>query len=95
MGMHNIEQHGQPQLVRPIHQTLQLLRRTKPRTDGEETGYLVPKRGIVGVFHDRHELDTVVPEAGDTGEDVVPEFDVGCAFRFRRGDADCAVKGVV
>lgn len=88
MGMYDIQQDGQSQLVRAINQTLEFLGRSVSGTDGEERGHLVPKGRIVGVLHDGHHLDTVVSEFGDTGQDIVPEFDVGPDLGVRGGDAD-------
>lgn len=87
--MHDIQQDSQPQLVCPVNQTLELLGRSVSRTDGEERGDLVAKRGIVGVLHDGHHLDAVVAELGDSREDIVPELDVAADFGFRGRDADC------
>lgn len=88
MGMHNIQQDGQSQLVRSINQALELLGRSVSGTDGEERGDLVSKGRIVGVLHDGHHLDTVVSELGDSGQDVVPELDVASDLGVRGRDAD-------
>ncbi len=49
---------------------------------------MVAEGTVVGVLHDGHELDGVVAEAGDAGEDVVGEFIEGADFAFFLGHAD-------
>jgi hypothetical protein len=89
--VHDIQQHSQPELVCSINQALELLGSTVSRTNSEERGDLVSERRIVGVLHDGHHLDTVVPELGDPRENIVPEFDVAADLGFRGRDTDCEV----
>jgi hypothetical protein len=93
--VHDIQQHSQPELVCSINQALELFGCTVSRTDSEERGNLVSKRRVVGVLHDGHHLDTVVPELGDPRENIVPEFDVAADLGFRGRDTDCEVSVMI
>lgn len=42
--------------------------------DGKEAGDLVTKRGVVRVFHDGHQLNGVVSQLLDAGEDIGGEL---------------------
>ena len=77
VGVHEIHDDGQSQLVRPAHQLFQLLGRAEARRGGEETRNVVAERPVVGVLGDGHELHGVVAAAFDDREDSFSEFAVG------------------
>lgn len=75
--VNNIEKNNESQAVSRVDQLLQVLRRAISAAGGEEVVDLVAEAGIVGVFHDGHELDGVVTQALDAWEHVLGEFLVG------------------
>ena len=60
VGMHQIHDDRQPQLVGAAHQLLQLLGRAAARRGGEETRHVVTERPVVGVLGHGHQLHGVV-----------------------------------
>ena len=54
----------------------------------KKVGHVVAEGAVVGVLHDGHELDGVVAEGFDAGEDVGGELVVGADFFFFGGHAD-------
>jgi hypothetical protein len=76
MRMNDVQQHSDPVTMRSINQLLQLLRGSTPTGGSKEVGNLVTETGVVGVLHDGHELDGVVAQVSDAGEDVFGEFGV-------------------
>ena len=60
VGMHQIHDDRQPQLVGAAHQLLQLLGRAAARCGCEETRHVVAERPVIGVLGDGHELHGVV-----------------------------------
>jgi len=49
---------------------------------------MVAKGSVVGVLHDRHDLDRVVAQSLDARQDVVSKFDIGADAVFLLGHAD-------
>jgi hypothetical protein len=54
----------------------------------KETGDLISEGCIVSMFHDGHELDHIVTEFVDPGQDIGGEFRKGADAMFCGGDAD-------
>lgn len=51
MGMHQIEQHAQPQRVRLVNQRLEVVRCAVPRGRGEEIADLIAERRVIRMLH--------------------------------------------
>ena len=60
VGMYEVHDDPQPQLVGAAHQLLQLLGRAAARCGCEETRHVVAERPVIGVLGDGHELHGVV-----------------------------------
>lgn len=88
MAVHNIQQDGEAELVGRVDEALELFWGAVAATGGEEGGDLIPEAGVVGMLLHGHELDSVVPQVLDHGEDVARELGVGADALMRSGDAD-------
>ena len=60
VGVYEVHDDSQPQLVGAAHQLLQLFGRAAARCRGEETRHMVAERPVIGVLGDGHELHGVV-----------------------------------
>lgn len=85
--MHNVKKDHEPQPMSRVDQLLQILWVTIAATRREEVVDLVPETGIVGVFHDGHELDGIIPKILDPGKHIGCELLVRCHLIFRGRDA--------
>jgi hypothetical protein len=54
---HPVEEHADPALVQSVDEILEVVRRAEAARRREVAGHLIAPRGIVGVLHDRQELD--------------------------------------
>ena len=77
VGMHHVQKHEHAHLVRGVDEVLEVLGVAVPRGGGEEIRHLIAKGGVVGMLHDGHELDGVVPCLLHAVEDAVGKFAVG------------------
>jgi hypothetical protein len=62
--------------------------RTVSTRGSKETSDLISEGGIVGMFHDGHELDHIVTEFVDPGQDIGGEFRESADAMFCGGDSD-------
>ena len=77
VGVHEVHDDREPQLVSPADQLFQLLGRTAARCRGEEARHVVAERTVVGVFGHGHQLHGVVAVLLDDREYLFGEFAVG------------------
>ena len=77
MRVDDIHDDEEPHAVRDIDQLAQLVGGTEAGGGGKEVGDMVAERAVVGVFHDGHQLDRVVPGRLDARQDVLTELGVG------------------
>ena len=87
VAVHDVQQHDDAHAVRGVDEFAQVVRRAVPAAGGEEARDLVAEAGVVGMLHDRHQLDHVVPEVLDAWQDVAGEFLVRADAQLRRRDA--------
>ena len=90
MGMYHIQKHRDPHFMGSIHQLFQLLRHAEPRGCGEKVGHLIAKAGIIGMLHDRHDLNGIVAQFFYPGQDILPEFFVRADLSFLLRHTDVA-----
>jgi hypothetical protein len=84
----NIEQNCDAHAVRSVDELLEIIGEAISTTRSEEAVDLVAETGVVCVLHDSHELDGVVTQMLDSGEDVLCELLVCGDLALRRGDTD-------
>ena len=87
VGVDQVQHHPQSQLMGPVHQVLEVLRRAEPAGGREEVGHLIAEAGVVGVLHHRHQLDGVVATGADPGQRVVGKFPVAADLSLLLGHA--------
>ena len=85
--VHDIQEHADPELVRLVHQVLEVLGRARPGAHGERVGDVVAERRVVCVLLDGHQLDRVISALLDAGKDVVCKIPVRRHLLVRRGHA--------
>lgn len=88
VGVDNVEEDSDAHAVGGIDKLFQFIWKAVTTASGKEAVYLVAETGIVGVLHNGHELDDVVAEILDSGQDVCSELFVRCDLGIRGGDAD-------
>ena len=88
MGVDDIEQHLDPHRVRRINEPLERLWRAKPARYSKKARHLIAKTGIVGVFHDGHQLNAVVAKGLDAGEKCVGKVIKGGNLLLRGANTD-------
>ncbi len=88
VGVHEVHDDGDAQLVRPLHQRLQLLGGAEARRRGEEVRHMVAERSVVGVLGDSHQLHGVVAVLADDGQNLLREFAVAAHPFALLGHAD-------
>jgi hypothetical protein len=71
-----------------VHEFFQVFGRTIATAGREEVVYLVPEAGIVGMFHDGHKLNDIIPQILNPGEHVLGELLVRGNSEFGRRDAN-------
>jgi len=71
MRMYQINNYLQAHTVSSIDQILELIRRTRPRGDSEETSDVVPKTSVVRMLLDCHQLDYIVPSFFDSWKNMI------------------------
>ena len=74
MGMHQVHHHADAEAMRLVHEPLQVLRRAETRTDGIKTRHLIAERTVIRMLLDAHQLDGVIPQLGNAGQDIRPEL---------------------
>ena len=64
---------------------------------GEEVGDVIAEGAVVGVFHNTHKLNGVVPGLNDAGQSMFTKFCVGANLRIflRHADVGFVYEGVV
>ena len=77
MGMHNVDDHKDSQLVSLVHQVFEVVRRPLARTRSEVARHVVSKRPVIRVLLDSHQLHTVVAALLNVGQDLVCKLTVG------------------
>ena len=76
MGMHHIQQHGDVQAVRLVNQVLQILRRAETGGRSEKGGNVIAEGAIIGMLLDGHQLDGIVAQFGNAGENFIRKLPV-------------------
>jgi hypothetical protein len=74
MTVYNVKNDGKPQSMRCIDQISQIVDGSKATRRGKEICNLVPKRSVVCMFHDGHELYGVISSASNSRQDLSPVF---------------------
>lgn len=77
MAVDYVQQYNKAYTVSGVDELLQILGRAVATARGEEIVDLVSKAGVVGMLHDRHELDDIVAEPLDPGKHVPSKLLVG------------------
>ena len=91
VGMDHIQQHGDAHFVGGVDEHFQLLGLAEPGGSGKEIGDLVAEGSIVGMLHDGHDLNGVVAQRLDPGQNVDPEFFVRAHLALFLSHADVAL----
>ena len=86
--MHDVEQHINAHFMRAVDQIFQIVGRSVPAARGEEIADLIAERRIIGVLHDRHQLNRIVAERLNARENLIGEFAIGADARFLLRHAD-------
>ena len=72
--VHDIHDDGDSLSVGVVHQGLELLGRTETGTQCEEIAHLIAERAVIGVLLQGHDLDGVVAQFLDAGQDILTEL---------------------
>ena len=88
MGMHQIEQHAQPQRVRLVNQRLEVVRCAVPRGRGEEIADLIAERRVIRMLHNGHQLHGVVAVLFDPRQNIAHELQIRAHALFLGRHAD-------
>lgn len=88
VAMNDIEQYSNSQAVSGVNQLLEVLGGSISTAGSEEVVNLITKTGVVGMLHNRHQLDNIVAQIFDTGQHVSGELLVGGHTLFGGGDTD-------
>ena len=72
--MHDVHNDGDALGMRGIHQGLELLGGAETGTEGEDVGDLVAEGTVVGMLLKGHDLEDVVSQLRDLGQDVAAEL---------------------
>jgi hypothetical protein len=84
MTMNNVQQNCDAQSMRSVDELFQVVRETVTAACSKEAVDLVPEACVVCVLHDRHELNNIVAQMLDSGEDVMGELFVCRNLGFGR-----------
>ena len=71
-----------------VDKILEFVRGTIPARNGKEASHMVPKAAVVSMFHDGHQLYTVVAEIFDTWKHIISEICVTGHFSFGRRNSN-------
>ena len=82
VGVYQIQQHPQAQLVGTVDEVLQLLRRAEPAGRGEKVGNLIAEAGVIGMLHNGHQLHCVVSPLGNPGQRIVRKRPIAADARL-------------
>ena len=74
MGVYQVHHHRDTHPVRRIDQPAQVVRHTETRGWREEIGHMIAERTVVRVFLYGHQLQYVVSQSGDAGQNVPGKF---------------------
>lgn len=88
VAVNDIEEDGDSHAMCSVNQLFQVVWKSVAATRSEEAVDLVPETGVVGVFHDSHQLDGIVSQVLDARESVGSELFVACNFGLGRRDSD-------
>ena len=91
VGMDHVQKHRQTQLMGLVHQGLQFLRGAEAGGGGKEIGHLVAEGGIIGMLHNGHDLDGIVAQSLDPGQNPLPKFIIGTHPGLLLGHANVAL----
>ncbi len=80
VAVYDIKEDSESLAMALIHHFTQLVRGPVATGGSEKVCNLVPKGGIVDVFHDGHHLDTIVAEVNNARNHLLLEFKVGAHF---------------
>ena len=88
VGVDDVQQHGQAQLMGPVDQGLQFVRRPVAGGSGVKIADLIAERAVIRVLHDGHQLHRVIAVFFDSGKNVPGKLRVGADPLLLRSHAD-------
>lgn len=88
MAMNHVQQHDNSHLMSSIHKPFQTFRSSIPAARSKEAVDLVSETSIVSMFHNSHQLDSIVAKVLDSGKQVVGELVVCSDTLLRRRNSD-------
>lgn len=88
VAVDNVEKNDNPQSMCGINELLEVVRGAVSAACCKEAVDLVSEAGIIGVFHDGHQLNDIVSELLDPGEHILRKLLVGRHSQFRGGDSN-------
>ena len=91
MGVDDIHDDKQPEPVRLVDQRAQVIRSAEARRWGKEIGHLIPEGAVVGMLHDRHELQGVVALLLDHRQHILHKLPIGTDLLLLRCHPDVAL----
>ena len=90
MRMNYVHDHGDAEAMSLVHKSLELLRSTEARAEGEEVRHLIAERTIVRMLLESHYLERVISEVGDLRKHVGTELLECSHLLLLRSHADMA-----
>ena len=91
VGMDHVQKHRDAQLMGFINKPFQRLGSSETGGDRKEIADLVAERAVVGMLHDRHDLNGVVAKLVDAGQNVFPELIEGANLALLLAHTDMAL----
>ena len=80
--VYQIEQDGDAEFMGAVDQVLEILGIAEAAGSGEKAGDLITEGTVIGVFHDRHELNGVVAEIFHPRQNIVRKLTVSARTVF-------------
>ena len=75
--MHHVQQYPNAHGMRLVHQVFQFLRPSEPGGSGKEIAHLIAEGAVIGMFHNGHQLHSIIARLVDAGQDIIGKFPVG------------------
>ena len=77
VAVHHVQQHGDSHAMCSINELLEVIWEAIATARRKEAVDLVAETGVVGMLHDCHQLNSVVAQVLDAGQDVLGKLLVG------------------
>lgn len=90
MRVYNVQQYVETKAMRLINAFFQFIGVAVAAGSGIKTSDLISETGVVGMLHDGHQLNGIVPLAHNTRQHIFGEIIVRSHLEFLGGDAHMA-----